>query len=114
MNTKLNIPCMECPFRKDSAPGWLGGETMDDTYHHLMTAELPFPCHNTRNGESIESTSHCVGAMLFAGKAGKQFRNTELEEVRQHYRNTVPQEVKDNILSPPEFRSHHQFANEDE
>lgn len=72
-------PCPECPFRKDSLRGYLGGFTPEETYKAALS-EDGFDCHLTR-GDGQER-KHCAGRLLFATKMCKSFRNKELEQAR--------------------------------
>lgn len=53
-------PCRECPFRKDSNKGWLGGERMAQ----ILNADS-FVCHKNTDLQ-------CAGHMLIRG-AGNAF-----------------------------------------
>ena len=39
-------PCNECPWRRESAPGWLGPFDADD-WLMLAHSDLPIACHQT-------------------------------------------------------------------
>ena len=64
----LSKPCRECPFRRKSAPGWLGEASGDPglfiaAHWH---GDVHLPCHMTvdweRNGaEKAESQPTCFG-----------------------------------------------------
>lgn len=107
------VPCSECPFRKNSLPGYLGGFTAEETIR-VAVSESNFDCHLTRideNGNGIPEDSKkrkaCAGRMLFATNTAKSFRRPELEQVRLQLKNKTSQKVKDNILSYLEFIKHH-------
>lgn len=70
-------PCKECPFRRTSAPGYLGAS---NPMEFLETSETgqKMPCHMTIDYEDkfavlqdqIDESPHCVGrAMHFANRA---------------------------------------------
>ncbi|MBS0044193.1 hypothetical protein KFE26_18070 [Shewanella sp. M16] len=48
-------PCAQCPFRKDTLKGWLGGERMSE-----ILAQDSFVCHKKQHLE-------CAGHMLING-----------------------------------------------
>lgn len=51
----IKKPCKDCPFRKDSLPGWLGAQRMASILHSDS-----FVCHK-------ETTMQCAGHMLISG-----------------------------------------------
>lgn len=93
-------PCNECPFRRNSAKGWLGGFTVEETLC-AARSEDAFDCHLTRGTEEVKS---CAGRLLFAVKTCKSFRNKELESARLE----LKEQNKDlsNILGF-DFAEHH-------
>lgn len=48
-------PCAQCPFRKDTLKGWLGGERMSE-----ILAQDSFVCHKKQHLQ-------CAGHMLING-----------------------------------------------
>ena len=72
-------PCSECPFRKESTKGWLGGFSVPETLQ-AAGSEYSFECHLTR---STVLTKECAGRLLFASKTCKSFRNKDLEAARE-------------------------------
>lgn len=60
------VPCAECPWRKTSAPGWLGAST---PLQFLQQAEsgIKMPCHCTVDyeredwEEQVEDAPRCAG-----------------------------------------------------
>lgn len=48
-------PCAQCPFRKDTLNGWLGGERMSE-----ILAQDSFVCHKKQDLQ-------CAGHMLING-----------------------------------------------
>lgn len=63
MKDNLKSPCIECPFRKDSLKGWLGGLTAQETHDYVLS-EANFACHMTRK-KSNENMSRCKGSQIF-------------------------------------------------
>jgi hypothetical protein len=103
MKNNLNEPCNECPFRKNSARGWLGGITVQETYSAVMHHEENFACHLTRHKKE-QQMSRCRGSLLFMKKGGKLPRyNRQLAEAIDK----VGKVSMDNILSVVEFFKHH-------
>ena len=54
----MKTPCKNCPFRKDSAPGWLGEERITEILN-----QSSFVCHKTVDYEnnSLEQRKQCAG-----------------------------------------------------
>jgi hypothetical protein len=102
MKNNLNSPCVECPFRKNSAPGWLGGETVEDTFRHIK-GEADFACHLTRNKKKSEM-SRCRGSMMFMRKSGQlpKYNVRLLKDLQEMGKPDASE-----ILSVPEFFKHH-------
>ncbi len=67
-------PCKECPFRKESAPGYLG-EVSYNPQAFLMQMEFqPIPCHlqvdwsdeeDVEMAADIAYTNPCIGSLQF-------------------------------------------------
>lgn len=105
---KRKTPCAQCPFRKDSPPGYLGAssapEFLDST---LWDAEMP--CHMAINygdpdwfEKQYPSADLCVGSL--------QFQNNFMKLPRPRKLSDACQEVGKNdavMSSPEEFMEHH-------
>ncbi len=97
-------PCHECPFRKNSLKGWLGGFTAEETYA-AARSEAEFDCHLTRGEE--QERKHCAGRLLHAKKTCKSFRNKELEQAKTE---VIKNNSLDTILGF-DFLEHHRLQN---
>lgn len=64
----MTTPCKECPFRKDSLKGWLGGNRAKD----ISDADS-FVCHKTLGGKE-KDRRQCAGHMLVM-REGNSFYN---------------------------------------
>jgi len=101
-------PCSECPFTKNSLPGWLSDYTAQEL-HLIAMNEMPFPCHMTHDEDlewdeaGTESAPLCAGALMYMKKGAKMPRMVELARILKQI------DIKDceNILSTPEFFKHH-------
>lgn len=79
----LKKPCFDCPWRKDSPPGWLG---QNDPEHlvRLVMAGLPHVCHTSVkwDGEGDEGFSGkgktCVGALAAMANAKYDYKLTNV------------------------------------
>lgn len=109
--------CGECPFKKDSAKGWLGGETIEDTLNAQQFEHL-FSCHKNRgedHEENLELIKEgrqpiCKGFLLSAKLSAKMFgQNSEngAELKRLTNEMVITDEEKENTLKRWEFRDHH-------
>lgn len=78
-------PCLECPFRKKSLPGWIGAHSSIHEIIDIVDRGQKFPCHLLTNaamerqearGEerdferACNSAPHCVGALAFLANKG--------------------------------------------
>jgi hypothetical protein len=99
-------PCKDCPFRKDSLPGWLGAyETAEEFIGIHYQCEIRNPCHMTVDytdpnwREGLEEASPCAGQAVMFRNSGKLPRNwtpIDVEVDREHV-----------FTWPPDFIKHH-------
>jgi hypothetical protein len=112
MKANLAKPCNDCPFRKNSLPGWLGPWETPLELHRFVMAENEFPCHKTMTDEFGDDVpehkqSYCRGAILYMKKNSKMpSYNSDLRELVC----TADRADCKNILSVPDFIQHHQKA----
>ncbi len=62
MKLHHKAPCNECPWRKISPAGWLGGYAPEYYTDAVMANEVP-ACHNRDHGPDDDETAMCVGAL---------------------------------------------------
>lgn len=102
-------PCKECPYRKDSAPGWLG-EASYDPVEFLKQLDLVFahPCHKTVDWESNDTLAvldapPCQGMLQFAKNACKMLQYRPYEDIRKKLK------VNDSVVfaTRQDFIDHH-------
>lgn len=67
-------PCSDCPFRRDSLHGWLGGY-LPEMFTNAAHGEERMPCHLVKGMQ-------CAGAGIFRGNVFKSPRNKELLTLR--------------------------------
>lgn len=101
-------PCIECPFRRKSAPGWLGADTPEG-FIATSEAEFRMPCHmhvdyEDDNWEELAAEApQCAGRAIHFKNRCKMPRNPEIAGlVREVERN-----VEDVFMFPQEFIDHH-------
>jgi|VirMetMinimDraft_7_1064189.scaffolds.fasta_scaffold126634_1 hypothetical protein len=71
MNQHMKSPCAKCPFRKDSAEGWLGKDRMAG----IVKAES-FVCHKTTSGTN-QDRKQCAGHMILMGERNAFVRSAK-------------------------------------
>lgn len=71
MQRAIKTPCVECPFRRDSASGYLGGYT-PEMYLDAVKSPASLACHRSKGfheGE-IEQQRLCTGLAAFRANIG--------------------------------------------
>lgn len=71
MQLALPVPCVECPLRRDSAPGYLGGYT-PEMYVEILHGPASIACHCSpgfHEGD-IPRQRHCTGVAAFRANVG--------------------------------------------
>lgn len=104
--------CGECPFKKDSPKGWLGGETVEDTLNAQQFEQL-FSCHKHRKDDTEENDKLikegkqpiCKGFLLSAKLSAKMFGQAELKRLTNEME--ITEQERENTLKRWEFREHH-------
>lgn len=104
-------PCSQCPFRRASAPGWLGSYTPDGVIAAIQ-CDQPFPCHPTVNYDDPDwerkvmapdsKAQHCAGFFILMRHMRKLPRDPE--QYAQSKRLDMTAEV---FRTPAEFLAHH-------
>lgn len=84
-------PCTDCPFRRDSLKGWLGGST-PMAFVAAAQGDGRMDCHVIVNRE-------CAGAAIF--------RSNICKRPRDPYVLRLPANRDDVFSSPVEFQAHH-------
>lgn len=71
MKPALVSPCVECPLRKDSASGYLGGYT-PEMYLEILYSPASIACHSSPGFHEgvIETQRHCTGVAAFRANVG--------------------------------------------
>jgi len=106
-------PCKECPFRRKSAPGWLGAEENPEEFVKGALADYadyPLPCHATidYNDRGWLENQYlraplCAGALIFCKNNMKLPRDPERSESVR----AVKQDHEQIFSTPDEFMRHH-------
>jgi hypothetical protein len=85
----LTKPCTDCPLRRDSLQGWLGGYTAEE-YSRLNHSDETVDCH-------VHAGSRCAGVYIYR-------RNTAKWVPEQH---KLPADHTNVFSTPMEFIAHH-------
>lgn len=121
MKTTLKKPCKECPFRRESAPGWLGPW---DAWELATTVQyLQFPCHRTIKADTefddpqTEKMETCAGTTLFLMNQMKMPDDPSSRILRDKFK-SLPQgelnELKAGVFSSTdEFMNHHEWKRDE-
>jgi len=95
-------PCAECPWRRDSASGWLGPYTADQ-WIEAVHSDAPIACHRTLlEGSTWKGASQCRGAASFRTHICKSPKNPTIA--------TGPEDRARVFVSDVEFLAHHTKA----
>ena len=66
MRRPTGTPCRECPWRRVSPNGWLGGIGTPEEWGHLAHSDEPIACHLTVQEDDVTAgTTHCSGAAIY-------------------------------------------------
>lgn len=84
-------PCSDCPFRRDSLRGWLGGYTAQE-FAAMAHGEDMLECH-------VIAGKQCAGAGIYRANVCKDPRNRALI--------VLPADKKNVLGSRAEFIQHH-------
>lgn len=79
----MKEPCVECPFRRSSLPGWLGDHRTSQEIIEMIRYDVFFPCHEKvislmerlPPDEALVRAPHCVGALAFMNNTCKLSRD---------------------------------------
>jgi hypothetical protein len=102
--------CNDCPFRRKSMPGWLGGSSPEGFVDCLQRDE-PLPCHQTVDYDdpkwlekwtAQEAGKMCAGALIFMANKAQRPRDREFP--------TMPPNKTDVFSNSVEFVRHHREA----
>lgn len=94
-------PCRQCPWRRVSAPGWLGGNTAETYADIVQGNEIP-ACHMEDHGQKSSRTAFCAGALACSANAAILPRGKAEIDAR----NAVGRNP-DVFTRPAEFYAHH-------
>lgn len=85
------VPCSDCPWRRDSLPGWLGGETVKD-FVNMAHGEVQYNCHVIVNQQ-------CAGMAVYRANVAKRCHDPKTLH--------LPKDKETVFATPFEFVEHH-------
>lgn len=108
-------PCQKCPFRKDSAPGYLGEASYNPTTFLMSMEHDPLPCHmavewddDDSNPDDLRYELPCIGSLQFLRNIAKLPKNSEYVELRNQVNKINPGIFQ----TKQQFIEHHSCPNE--
>ena len=108
MGCANKVPCIECPLRRTSAPGYLGGYT-PEMYLDIMFSPASIACHMSpgfRTGE-ISKQKHCTGVAAFRANVGFIAGMHGIASHAHGSTKEVGHDEDEFFASPQEFVAHH-------
>lgn len=99
--TPTNKPCRECPWRRESAQGWLGPHT-PEAWLEIAHGESPIACHMTvkSNDQDWSELRQCGGSAIFRANICKSPRHPNVAVADEQDTTTV-------FAWDNEFLAHH-------
>lgn len=99
MKQPTGTPCKECPWRRKSAPGWLGPHTAEE-WISMAHGEGFIACHLTieKAGDNADAMTQCSGSAIFRSNLCKLPRSGAA---------TLPSDRTTVFGSNAEFTTHH-------
>lgn len=85
-------PCSECPWRRNSAPGWLGSEQTPEEWVRTAHRDDTVECH-------VHAPSLCAGIAIYRTNVAKQLRDVSVPR--------LPGDKVSVFATPAEFIRHH-------
>ena len=76
-------PCKQCPWRKDSFKGYLGGNTPEE-YAALLHTDLPTDCHITQDQSAPKV---CAGYIIVRLNSCKRSKDPEMYTIEKQFIN---------------------------
>lgn len=109
VQTNLKQPCIECPFRRNSASGWLGPWTPENLINEVEHGE--FVCHKSinylREKNDEDKLEYCAGAGIYLNNHFKLSRDKKYSKYQIELK-SIQEEIKKSVFSrKEEFLEHH-------
>lgn len=105
--------CKVCPFRRKSAPGWLGSYDVGSVFRSIWKG-FPFFCHSAIDyrqedweAKAMANGKLCTGGLLFAKKICAPDSEVQHEQIRSARLKVLDVEPKIECMDAREFQAHH-------
>lgn len=85
-------PCRECPWRRQSAPGWLGSEQTPEEWVQTAHRDDTVECH-------VHGPLLCAGIAIYRANVSKKLRDASVPR--------LPPDKATVFAAPAEFVAHH-------
>ena len=108
MRLPLRTPCNECPLRRDSKPGYLGGYT-PEMYVEVLHSPASIACHSSpgfHEGD-IARQRHCTGVAAFRANVEHVCQVRGYSTMAQAATEYVGKDTDRYFASDEEFVEHH-------
>jgi len=109
----ISEQCKVCPFRKKSAPGWLGSYNAGDVFRAIWKG-LPFFCHSKINyknknweEQAMKNGKLCTGGLVFAKRIMAPDREIQHDQIRSARKAALVYEDQIECMTAQEFSEHH-------
>lgn len=83
MTELAQAPCAQCPWRRESVPGFLGPATPEQ-WCEIAHSESPIYCHMTIHTGHADPDDprlrHCAGAAIFRANVNKTLRDPDVPQ----------------------------------
>lgn len=119
MKPAVKLPCVECPLRRDSAPGYLGGYT-PEMYLEVMFSPASIACHSSpgfHEGE-VGKQHHCTGVAAFRANVGwiasVEHNGVMMPTYAHQSTREIGSDTEHYFASAQEFYDHHKKGQEDD
>lgn len=108
MKSPKTQPCAQCPFKRQSLPGYLGADDPESFITKTM-ADMEMPCHMSVDYEdpdwesTLDDAQQCAGAAIMFSNMCKLSRDPR--------RKRLPADRETVFARPEEFLAHHTLKN---
>jgi hypothetical protein len=108
MAEPLMQPCKECPLRRDSLPGYLGGYT-PEMYIEILHSPASIACHSSKGFHEgdLSTQRSCTGVAAFRANVGHRCLYKGVETHAQYATEIVGSDKERYFASDEEFVVHH-------
>lgn len=114
MQDPLRTPCNECPLRRDSKAGYLGGYT-PEMYIEVLHGPASLACHSSKGFHEgiLETQRHCTGVAAFRANVGHVCHAHGFTTMAQHAVEVIGPDPETYFATDAEFVEHHRKGQED-